>query len=51
MWIIYDCEGEPVGTITDEAIHTTTIKQCLECGDFRVDLCEPYRVVKDEWED
>lgn len=51
MWIIYDDEGEPIGTITDEAIHTTTIKMDLEREGFCVDLCEPYRVVKDEWED
>ena len=51
MWIIYDAEGIAVGTITNDAIYTTTIKMVLENEGFRVELCEPYRIVTDEWED
>lgn len=51
MWIIYDSEGTPIGTIRDEAIYDTTIKMDLERDGFRVELCTPYRIVTDEWED
>ena len=51
MWIIYDDEGTAIGTLTDDAVHTTTIKMDLEREGFRVELCEPYRIVTDEWED
>jgi len=51
MWIIYDAEGIAIGTLTNDAIYTTTIKMALERENFRVELCEPYRIVTDEWED
>lgn len=51
MWIIYDDECTPIGTITNNGINTTTIKRDLEREGFRVEFCEPYRIVTDEWED
>lgn len=51
MWIIYDGEGIAIGTLTDDAIYTTTIKTVLEREEFHIELCAPYRIVEDEWED
>jgi hypothetical protein len=42
MWIIYDCEKTPVGTLTDSAIEHTTIKEWLEHGDCYVEKCADY---------
>ena len=42
MWIIYDRERTPVGTLTDSAIEHTTIKKLLERGDYYVEKCASY---------
>ena len=45
MYIIYDCEGTPIGTLTENAIRHTTIKEDLG-SDFIIAKVENYR-----WED
>ena len=42
MWIIYDCERTPVGTLTDSAIEHTTIKEWLEKGEKKKKKCADY---------
>ena len=42
MYIIYDCEGTPIGTLTEGAIRHTTIKEDLG-SDFIIAKVENYR--------
>ena len=45
MYIIYDCEGTPIGTLTEGAIRHTTIKEDLG-SNFIIAKVEDYK-----WED
>ena len=45
MYIIYDCEGTPIGTLTENAIRHTTIKKDLGSS-YIIAKVEDYR-----WED
>lgn len=42
MYIIYDCEGTPIGTLTEGAILHTTIKEDLG-SDFIIAKVEDYK--------
>ena len=42
MYIIYDCEGTPIGTLTEGAIRHTTIKEDLG-SDWIIAKAEDYK--------
>lgn len=42
MYIIYDCEGTPIGMLTEGAIRHTTIKEDLG-SDFIIVKVEDYK--------
>jgi hypothetical protein len=42
MYIIYDCEGTPIGTLTENAIRHTTVKEDLG-SDFIIVKVEDYK--------
>ena len=47
MYLIYDCEGTCIGTISQSGIDTTTICEVLEHADFRV---RPVEQAGESWE-
>ena len=42
MYIIYDCEGTPIGTLTEGAIRHTTIKEDIG-SDYVIAKVEDYK--------